>query len=133
MTVPVVRRMESLSADECVALLSQHEIGRLGLAMEDGVEILPVAYAWDGDAVVFRTGLGRILEAVSDRDVAFEIDGADAGHHGWSVLVRGRAEEVWRPDDLERARALPLSPWAPGGRDRYVRVVPAVLTGRRVG
>jgi hypothetical protein len=27
---------------------------------------------------------------------------------------------------------LPLSPWAPGAKTRYVRILPTVLTGRRI-
>jgi hypothetical protein len=33
---------------------------------------------------------------------------------------------------LARARELPLYPWAPGAKDRYVRILPRVLTGRRI-
>jgi Pyridoxamine 5'-phosphate oxidase len=48
---------------------------------------------------------------------------------GWSVLVRGTLAEVTDPDDLERLRTLPLSPWAPGAKARYVRVEPASISG----
>ena len=33
---------------------------------------------------------------------------------------------------LARLRALPLRVRAPGARDHYVRILPAVLTGRRI-
>jgi uncharacterized protein len=65
--------------------------------------------------------------------VAFEIDGADeTARTGWSVVVRGEAVEVTDPAELARLRKLPLDPWAPGAKTHYVRVLPAVLTGRRI-
>jgi uncharacterized protein len=55
------------------------------------------------------------------------------GHRtGWSVVVRGALAEVTDPGDLERLRALPLYPWAPGDKARYVRVQPVSVTGRRI-
>jgi hypothetical protein len=46
--------------------------------------------------------------------------------------VRGEITEVTDPAELARLRGLPLRPWAPGARDHYVRILPAVLTGRRI-
>ena len=51
---------------------------------------------------------------------------------GWSVLVRGEAVEVTNPAELARLRELPLNPWVPGAKSRYVRILPAALTGRRI-
>ena len=51
---------------------------------------------------------------------------------GWSALVRGEAVEVSDPAELARVRALPLCPWAPGARGRFVRILPTLLTGRRI-
>ncbi|MGM0819140.1 MAG: pyridoxamine 5'-phosphate oxidase family protein, partial [Actinomycetota bacterium] len=71
--------------------------------------------------------------AVRHAYVAFEVDDVDvAWKEGWSVLVRGQAEEVTGAGDLERVRALPLQPWARGERERFVRVRPETITGRRL-
>jgi uncharacterized protein len=51
---------------------------------------------------------------------------------GWSVIILGVAEEIWRPEELDIARQLPLRPWAPGDRDHYVRILSTQITGRRV-
>jgi hypothetical protein len=65
--------------------------------------------------------------------VAFEVDGVEeATRTGWSVLVRGEAVEVTDPAGLARVRKLALYPWAPGAKARYVRILPTVLTGRRI-
>jgi len=65
--------------------------------------------------------------------VAFQIDGVDdASRTGWSVLVRAEAVEVIDSGDLAQVRELPLYPWAPGAKTHYVRLLPALLTGRRI-
>jgi nitroimidazol reductase NimA-like FMN-containing flavoprotein (pyridoxamine 5'-phosphate oxidase superfamily) len=82
--------------------------------------------------VVLRTDEGTKLDAaIKGSRVAFKVDGTDhATHTGWSVVVRGEAVEVTDPAGLARLRKLPLHPWAPGAKAHYVRILPAVLTGR---
>jgi hypothetical protein len=46
------------------------------------------------------------------------------------VIVCGEITEVTDPDELARLRE--LRPWAAGARDHYARILPAVLTGRRI-
>jgi len=96
--------------------------------------MLPVNYAVDRDAPVFRTDPRTKLDAAAEAaPVAFEVDAADgATRTGWSVVVRGNPAEVTDPDDLERLRALPLYPWAPGDKARHLRVEPVRMTGRRI-
>jgi hypothetical protein len=55
-----------------------------------------------------------------------------AARTGWSVLVRGEAIEVTSPAELARLRELRPDPWASGAKSHYVRILPAVLTGRRI-
>ena len=75
----------------------------------------------------------RLGTAVRGGRVAFEVDGTDeAARTGWSVVVRGEVTEVTDPAELARLRKLRLSPWAPGAKSRYVRILPAKLTGRRI-
>ncbi len=58
--------------------------------------------------------------------------GLEVLQRGWSVLAVGHASEVAGEDDLATFRALGLAPWADGTRTHYVRLVPEVLTGRRI-
>jgi len=83
---------------------------------------------------VFRTDPGSKLDTTADSaPVALEVDAVDeATRTGWSVIVRGQVAKVVEPADLERLRALPLYPWAPGAKARYVRIRPASITGRRI-
>jgi uncharacterized protein len=127
-------RPQELTKCECFGLLAREQLGRVTFVDDLGPMVLPVNFVLDRQMVVFRTGNGAKLDvARSGGRVAFEIDGADvATHTGWSVVVRGEAVEVTDPAELTRLRRLPLAPWAPGTKRRYVRILPAVLTGRRI-
>ncbi len=115
-------------------MLAGQHLGRVVLVDELGPLALPVNYLLDGRTVLLRTDVGTKLDAaIRGARVAFEIDGTDqATRTGWSVLVRGEAVEVSDPDELARLRQLPLYPWAPGTKGHYVRILPAMLTGRRI-
>lgn len=127
-------RWQELTKDECFGLLAGQHLGRLVLVDDLGPIALPVNFVLDRSTVLFRTDEGTKL-AVASRGarVAFEVDGIDeADRTGWSVLVRGEATEVTDPAELTRVRRLPLYPWAPGAKARYVRILPALVTGRRI-
>jgi uncharacterized protein len=129
-----VQELQALSPQECERLLARTTVGRVGISMRALPVVLPVNYAMlDGD-VVIRTGEGTKLDAaLAGAVVAFEVDHVDPIYHeGWSVLLQGRAAEIADPHDIERARALPLRPWAPGTRDRYIRIPAEVISGRRI-
>jgi uncharacterized protein len=127
-------RWHELTEAECHKLLAERHLGRLALDDQDGPLVLPVNYVLDEGTVLFRTGEGGVLHgAARGGRVAFEVDAVEeASRTGWSVLVRGRAAEVTDPAELTRVRRLALSPWAPGRRDRYVRIRPERITGRRI-
>jgi uncharacterized protein len=123
-----------LAKSECFALLSGKRLGRVAVVDDQGPVVFPVNFALDRHMVVFRTGEGTKLDAATRGGrVAFEVDGTDeAAGTGWSVVIRGEAVEVTDPTELARLRKLRLDPWAPGARNRYVRILPAKLTGRRI-
>jgi nitroimidazol reductase NimA-like FMN-containing flavoprotein (pyridoxamine 5'-phosphate oxidase superfamily) len=127
-------RWQELADEEYRKPLGERHLGRLALVDADGPVILPVNYTLDEGSVVFRTDPGSKLDAAAaGATVAFEVDAADERDRtGWSVVVRGQAGEVSEPADLERLRTLPLYPWAPGAKARYVRIRPTSITGRRI-
>jgi hypothetical protein len=131
--VPEVRWQE-LTKDECFGLLAGQRLGRVVLVDDRGPIALPVNFLLDQHTVLFRSDEGTKLEVASRGGrVGFGVDGVEeATRTGWSVLVRGEAAEVTDPAELARVRRLPLSPWAPGAKSRYVRILPTVLTGRRI-
>ena len=127
-------RLETLSVDECLELLATHHFGRVAIDEAEGPTILPVNYVLDLGSVVFRTDEGTKLDAAARRErISFQVDHVDEGARvGWSVLIRGKAEEVADPVELERLRTLPLEPFAGGERHRYVRLLSSSITGRRI-
>ena len=129
-------RLEIIDRDECLSLLRADVVGRLGLLSHGVPMVVPVNYAMDDEAVVFRTATGSKLAAAGRAEACFEIDGFDRpARTGWSVLVTGRLEEVTSSQSalLERLRTLGVAPWAEGEHDHVMRLVPMRITGRRVG
>jgi nitroimidazol reductase NimA-like FMN-containing flavoprotein (pyridoxamine 5'-phosphate oxidase superfamily) len=126
--------LEVLSEEECWRFLESHHIGRLAVAIAGEPEVFPVNYVVDDRTIVFLTAEGtKLAAALLGRAVAMEIDAADPMFHtGWSVVVRAHAHEIERLDDLMAAQDLPLRPWGPGDKRRYVRLVPTAVTGRRI-
>jgi nitroimidazol reductase NimA-like FMN-containing flavoprotein (pyridoxamine 5'-phosphate oxidase superfamily) len=127
-------QIQELTRAECFELLACGQLGRVAVTHDGGPVVFPVNYVLDRHTVVFRTEPGAKLHVAGRGGrVCFEADGADdATRTGWSVVVRGEITEVTDPDELARLRELPLRPWAPGARDHYARILPAVLTGRRI-
>jgi nitroimidazol reductase NimA-like FMN-containing flavoprotein (pyridoxamine 5'-phosphate oxidase superfamily) len=127
-------RWQELTRSECFDLLAGQCVGRIAVADGYGPVVFPVNYVVDRHMVVFRTGEGaKLASAGAQSRAAFEIDGTDARTRtGWSVLVRGEAVEVTDPAELARLRGLPLRPWEPGAKSHYVRLLPALVTGRRI-
>jgi len=125
--------MDILSEDECWELLSSSELARIAFAGAGDVEIFPVNIVVDDRTVVFCTAEGTKLaaSAVFHR-VAVEADGVD-GNTGlaWSVVVKGDAKVLEDFNEIYQAQALPLHPWHPGFKERYVRVKPWEIQGRR--
>ena len=128
--------METIPTDECYRLLATHEIGRIGVNAEHYPLILPVNYAVDGTTLVIRTHAGTILQAAEHANVTFEVDEIDrATRSGWSVLVRGQAEEVGpehRAELIARTKETGVEPWAPGEHGHWVRLIVHDVSGRRI-
>jgi len=124
---------EVLETNACWQLLRSSEVGRLAVSITDHPDIFPINYVVDGGTVVFRTAEGTKLAAsVLGRAVAFEIDGYDPDlGEAWSVVIKGRATEIERMQDVFAALDLPLFPWHASPKHRFVRVEPFDISGRR--
>ena len=135
-TAETERAIEVLAPAECLRLLASVPVGRVGVTIDALPAVLPVNFVVSDGAIVFRTVPGTKLDAATaGAVVAFEADsyGTAPSTGGWSVLVRGVAHELTETSALAKAGTLPLESWAwDGGADRFVRIEPTVLTGRRV-
>ena len=128
--------LQTLTDDECFELLATQQIGRLGVNAEHYPLIFPVNYALDRRVVVVRTQPGTKLGAADHANVTFEVDHIDPiSRSGWSVLIRGLAEEVTsahRTELIERTHAAAVEPWAPGEHGHWLRIIPHDVSGRRI-
>jgi uncharacterized protein len=130
--------MLELDRTECRRLLAATSVGRIAVSVSewDHPVIRPVNYVFDepSQSVLIRSDEGLKLFAVlQSAKAAFEIDGFDpAGHVGWSVIVVGVTEEVTNLAELRRIGRLDLESWAPGHKDRWIRLRANRVSGRRI-
>jgi len=117
-----------LDRADCYLRLRSCNLGRVGVSLAGDLVILPVYYAViDGD-IVFRTAPGaKLSAALLKTKIAFEADGAAPG---WSVLVRGHAEEVRDVEMQTRARTALGYDWPAGDHEHIVRLQAEQVTGR---
>lgn len=130
-----MERIQALSTEECLHLLSTTSVGRIAVTRDALPVILPVNYAMDGGSILIRTTDGAVLRAAraGGAVVAFEVDNLDESTMtGWSVLITGTLREVTAVSAVLRAEQLPLAPWAGGDRRHFVRITPGILSGRRI-
>jgi nitroimidazol reductase NimA-like FMN-containing flavoprotein (pyridoxamine 5'-phosphate oxidase superfamily) len=124
-------QLVELSRDECLTLLRGAQVGRIAVPDPPGApDVVPVNYVIDGEAVVFRSGLGTKFRLLSRAAATFQVDDVDlVKGRGWSVMVKGRANECshWETGHLR------VEPMAAGPRNQWMRLVPAFITGRRIG
>lgn len=125
--------LEVMDEQECRHLLASNSFGRVALTVGALPVILPIHFAMLGDDPVFRTDPGaKLMAASAGHILCLEVDHADpVNHTGWSVMVTGPAEVIDDPEELDRAKRLPLRPWV-GRGDVYVRVKAVLVSGRRI-
>jgi hypothetical protein len=128
--------LEELSQSECLVLLAGQNFGRLAVINQGRPEIFPVNYLLQDKTVIIRTQEGLKLNLASLARVAFEVDNIDSQtREGWSVVVRGLAEDVSDGADpwSEAAIQAPVDPWVPGPHNHTLAIGHPTFSGRRLG
>lgn len=131
MSEPVIREpvIRDLTEEEAWAELHRNELGRLAIAVAGEADVFPVNYIAHDGALYFRTAPGtKLLELTVNGRVAFEID-RSADDQVRSVVVKGRAERLERQSEIDAADRLPLRPWIPTLKYRWVRITPDFVRG----
>ncbi|MEQ1736530.1 MAG: pyridoxamine 5'-phosphate oxidase family protein [Rhodoglobus sp.] len=119
-----------LDAAACWALLNAGSMGRLAVAPAGEVDIFPINYVASEGLLYFRTAPGsKLLDLTVNPSVAFEIDGHDDAT-AFSVVVKGTADQLESQAEIDVVEKLPLTPWIPTLKYRWVRIRPATVTGR---
>ncbi|WP_182523697.1 pyridoxamine 5'-phosphate oxidase family protein [Nocardioides dongkuii] len=124
-------RLATLSEDECWTLLAQQTVSRIAWTGPEGPVVVPVNHGITDRTLWIRTtAYAALAREADDSRVAVECDRFDdAGHTGWSVLVKGTAHLWYTGDD---GTPPPVEPWPAGPRPLWVLVRPREVTGRRL-
>ncbi|HSF86141.1 MAG TPA: pyridoxamine 5'-phosphate oxidase family protein [Acidimicrobiia bacterium] len=88
--------MDTLTQDQCQALLEQAHVAHIGVITEEGPYVTPISYVFLGNKLAFRTAPGRRTEALEiDRRVSVEVSTYDPDTGDWSsVIVTGTAAVI---------------------------------------
>lgn len=112
--------------DQVESLLHHAEVGRLACYDGEYPYVVPLAYVYDGSAILCHTWMGRKVEAMRRHPgVCFQVDRVLALNHWQSVVVRGIFEELSGQAAEEALRRLGnrLQPLLPGERSRPARAL----------
>lgn len=134
--------IEELSPAEIDALLHEQVVGRVGCHADGLTYVVPVIYAYDGDAIAVATIEGQKTRMMrANPNVCFEVDAYEAPGRWRSVIVQGMYEELTGEDAEAGLRTLaarfsgggPARRPGASGRDTVVfRIVVGEATGRAV-
>ncbi|MBO0843226.1 MAG: pyridoxamine 5'-phosphate oxidase family protein [Nocardioides sp.] len=128
-----VVHLEELSSEESWKLAESSHLSRIGWNAPGGPVVLPVNHMIHDGAVWVRTSAhSSMAEQVDESAVALLVDDVDPETHvGWSVQFRGRAEILYREEqvpDVVRGHHT----WPSGARPLWVRLQPTHVNGRRL-
>ncbi len=131
MTGSAAQPMTALGEDESWALLSSISLGRLAISIDDVPDVFPVNFVVQRHTVLIRTAEGtKLFGAAVNRRVAFEADLDDVAQ-GWSVVVKGIAHLLQSAAEIQDAERAQVLPWITTRKERYIRILPTDITGRR--
>jgi len=126
--------VEMIDRVECLKLLGQHRVGRLGYIDDGWPTVIPINYSVNDDRIFIRSLPGHKLETANKRQVAcVEVDQVDEwARTGWSVVVHGPLEVITDPEVLKAAWASDPDPWIKAPRWHWLELAPLSITGRRL-
>ena len=131
MTTSDAQPITYLNEHESWALLSSMTLGRLATSVEGQPDIFPVNFVVQRRTILIRTAAGtKLLSTHVNPRVAFEADDHDF-EEGWSVVVKGVVHEVTNSAELADAERAQVLPWTATVKQRYLRIAPTQVTGRR--
>jgi hypothetical protein len=123
-----------LSRGECLRLMGSVPVGRIVYTWQALPVVELVNFALDhGDIVVKTDGGSKLAAATRNAVVAFEADYVEPDKRaGWSVTVVGVSQEVTDAVEIAQLRQIGLNSWAPGTRERFIKISLTIVNGRRL-
>jgi nitroimidazol reductase NimA-like FMN-containing flavoprotein (pyridoxamine 5'-phosphate oxidase superfamily) len=130
------RRIETLTEQECLRLLSSVALGRIVFTQNALPAIRPVNHLLDGTTIIIRSHLGAAIVSHTDPAagavVAYEADDLHPDQHlGWSVIVTGTARIIRDSAAIARYQQQ-LRPWVAGDMDHVIAIQSEIITGIRL-
>ena len=96
-----------MSPAEMHALLQRESFGHLGCARDGRPYVVPMHYAYDGKDLYFFTTEGMKTQFIqANPQVCLQIEEVNDTMNWRSVMVIGRANELTRKDEMQRAMKL---------------------------
>ena len=91
--------MDTLTQDQCQALLEEEHVAHIGVITAEGPYVTPISFVSLGDGVAFRSLTGRRLNAIKENPrVSFEITEHNPETGSWrSVIASGSATLIEDP------------------------------------
>jgi len=125
--------IQELDQDECRDLLKVGRFARIAFDSGERLDLLPVNYAYDDGIILISTSEGSGLSSIVDRPFVMEADYHDDTYQtGWSVVVRGTAQEA-TPEQLKAFGTRLPSSWAGAdGTSVHIAISADEVEGRRV-
>jgi len=100
-------KVSDMSPAEMHALLQRESFGHLGCARDGRPYVVPMHYAYDGKDLYFFTTEGMKTQFIqANPQVCLQIEEVNDTMNWRSVMVIGRANELTRKDEMQRAMKL---------------------------
>lgn len=100
-------RVEDMAPAEMHALLQRESFGHLGCARGNRPYVVPMHYAYDGKELYFFTTQGMKTQFIdANPQVCLQVEEITDSTHWRSVMVIGKAEQITRDEEMEKAMKL---------------------------
>lgn len=103
-------RIRPLTPDEAAEVLRAHRVGRIAYSWRDDVDIVPIAYVYDGHAILARTSDGAKTRTLRHSPVhVLQPDGTAADRRAYQravELLRALEPAALTADDPVPSRAV---------------------------
>jgi nitroimidazol reductase NimA-like FMN-containing flavoprotein (pyridoxamine 5'-phosphate oxidase superfamily) len=99
--------VREMSREECLGLLGERFVARLGCHADGETFVVPISYALDGERLVGQTSVGRKVEMMrANPSVCVQVDDVKALDDWRSVIVWGEYRELSAGEKPSVARLL---------------------------
>ncbi len=97
-------QVRDMTTAEMQALLLRLGFGHLGCTRDNHPYVVPMHYAYDGQAIYFITTEGTKTEFIAaNHEVCFQVEEIVDASNWQSVMVIGEAHKITKPDETEHA------------------------------